>query len=340
MLVTRSVLLCIAFFGLELVFLGYALFLYYPEFTSVSSTSRENYQQLTSVQLLKVSDNNGTFDLWFSTFLLILVPIRPFDIHSRQLVRNTWFKGFENSSDVAMRFVMGGKSMGPDKHFELSEENGTYGDIILIDTVESGSALTNKTLGLINWAHRHVQFSYLMKCDDDTYVFVNNMITELRQRPTTTKLYYGKMLRNSPPIRGKYKWADNEWDLSPVFLPFAMGGGYVLSHDLVAILSEATPKLKWHVNEDTAIGAWISAFDHERKSSDKFCSVWKGTNYPKCQHPLLAYLLFGFSRSELTKQFHHFQEQVNSNTKIITMLAPPTAAAKSEGKPKPKPKPK
>ena len=124
--------------------------------------------------------NINTVDIWFSTFLLILVPSRPFDKDSRQLIRDTWFEGFNNDEDVTLRFVVGTKSMETEKIVKLTEENGTFGDKIFIDIKESYNALTNKTLALINWAHHHANFSYLFKCDDDTYAFVKNIIVELK----------------------------------------------------------------------------------------------------------------------------------------------------------------
>ena len=79
----------------------------------------------------------STPDIWFSTFLLILVPNLPFDKDSRQLIRDTWFEGFNNSKDVALRFVFGTKAMEAEKMVKLTEENGTFGDIIFIDLKET-----------------------------------------------------------------------------------------------------------------------------------------------------------------------------------------------------------
>ena len=151
----------------------------------------------------------------FSTFLLTVVPIRPLDNQDscRKLIRETWFEGFNNSQDVALRFIVDTKAMESDKQAKLTEENGTFGDITFFDAKEDFNALTNKTLAFINWAHRHVKFSYLLKCDDDTYVFVKNMIVELKKRPTTTKLYYGIMYVNRKPKYGEKKWADDNWNL-------------------------------------------------------------------------------------------------------------------------------
>ena len=59
---------------------------------------------------------------------------------------------------------------------------------------------------------------------------------------------------NRKPKYGKKKWADNNWNLSSNYLPFALGGGYVLSHDLVSFVSSQSPHLMWHIhNRDEPI---------------------------------------------------------------------------------------
>ena len=263
----------------------------------------------------------NTSDMWFSTFLLIVVPTRPLDKDSRQLIRDTWFEGFNNSQDVALRFIVGTKAMEYDKQVKLIEENGTFGDIVFVNSKEDFTALTNKTLAFINWAHHHVKFSYLLKCDDDTFVFVKNMIVELKKRPTTTKLYYGIMHENKRPILGKQKWADNNWNLGSYFLPYAVGGGYILSHDLVSFLSQQSPHLMWHINEDTAVGAWVSVLDHEQRSDGKFCLWWKEhTIKLVCDYPLLAFLLFEHMRKELEKHFHYFHDHSNDSIAIFKYI--------------------
>ena len=287
-------------------------------FASTYITNPRNNQPINCSQPEK---RISTSDMWFSTFLLIVVSIRPWDRDSRQLIRDTWFEGFNNSQDVALRFVVGTKAMEYDEQVKLIEENGTFGDIIFVDIKENFTALTNKTLALINWAHHHVNFSYLLKCDDDTFVFVKNMIVELKKRPTTTKLYYGIMDKNKRPLRGKKKWADNNWNLGYFYLPFALGGGYMLSHDLVSFLSQQSPRLMWHINEDTAVGAWVSVLDHERRSDGKFCFWWKEhATKLVCDYPLLAFLLFHHTREDLDKHFHYFHEHSNDSIAIFKYI--------------------
>ena len=306
-------LIGLLFCVLGLAYLSYMKNLRQYKFTAYTLSEEWYGVGVQSVGLPKLQ-NKSNLDTWFSTFLLIIVPSRPGDQDSRQLIRDTWFEGFKDSKDVALRFALGTKGLEPEKRLEFIKENETFADIVFVDITEGSSVLTNKTLAIINWAHNHVKFSYLVKCDDDTYVFLKELIVELRKRQTNTKFYYGKILPSSKPLRGNIKWADNEWDLGPLYLPYAMGGCYILSYDLVAILSELSPYLKWHINEDTAVGAWLSAFDIERRSDERFCYWWKdvikfGCIWSCCEQPILVFMLHGFDHSELKKQFNLFHEQ-------------------------------
>ena len=324
--ITRNQLFCSTLLGIAFLLTISAL--YYRNVISVSTIithtrwtfSVPSRDVTCTCSQSKNRKNTSTPDVWFSTFLLALVPVRPSDKDSRQLIRDTWFKGFKNSQDVALRFIAGTKAIKSDEQVKLIKENGTFGDIVFVDTKEDFTALTNKTLALINWAHHHVNFSYLLKCDDDTFVFVKNMIVELKKRPTTTKLYYGLMHTANKPIHGDVKWADNSWNLGEYYLPFALGGGYILSHDLVSSLSEQSPHLIWHINEDTAVGHWVSALDHERRSDKKLCFWWKG--HPEaCEHPILAVLFFAHQRKNIIKHFHYFHEHSNDSKTVLKYIS-------------------
>ena len=273
--------------------------------------------QYVDVTCYQDVENNHASDAWFSTFLLIVVPIRPSDQDSRQLIRDTWFEGFNNSQDVALRFVLGTRTMPPKEQGVYKKENETFGDIIFVNTAEDVTVLTNKTLAIINWAHRHVKFSYFMKCDYTSYVFVENMIVELRRRPSATKLYFGYFMVDQEIHDSE--WLDDKWIVGSYYLPFARGDGYVISQDLVAILSRDAAHLKWHINEDIAVGAWLSTFEYERKSDNRFCFWWKGHKPSKCGQPILVLAFRGFVNAELKQQFSHFHEQVSSNNLFIML---------------------
>ena len=61
------------------------------------------------------------------------------------------------------------------------KEMATYNDVALVDHKERPRALTNMTITMMKWASDNVNFTYMMKCDDDTYEYVDNVISELKK---------------------------------------------------------------------------------------------------------------------------------------------------------------
>ena len=279
------------------------------------------------VQPRKLMENSA-HDIWFSTFLLIMIPIRASDNDSRQLIRDTCFKGCKSRNDVALRFAISERYLQTEQRLKYIKENASFGDIIFVNTIDSSDTLTNKTLAIFTWAYHHVKYSYFMKCDDDTYVFITEVLNDLKNRQSVEKLYYGIMAPQSKPIRGHKKWADNDWDLGPFYLPFALGGCYIISYDLIKVLSELSPYLKWHINEDTAVGAWLSAFEIERKTGDgRFCFWFKNVSIKgckciqtQCKEAILVILFYNHTRRDLRRHFTSFHEQVSSNLSIKATL--------------------
>ena len=241
------------------------------------------------------------------TFLLIMVPILPASIGSRDLIRGTWYKGFKDSENVMLRYMMGVKGLDQSQISQLHEENNTHGDLVFLDDFMEGvRALTNKTIALMKWASENVNFTYLMKCDDDSFVYVDNAINELRKRSTTTRLYYGVMAIDTKPILDpKDKWSDTTWDLSAVYLPYARGGCYIVSGDLIRLLAKQSEHLKWHLNEDVSVGSWLSAFEYERRDDDLFCYVSYRKNFHPCRRDYrVAHLFHGQSKATLKRLFY------------------------------------
>ena len=236
------------------------------------NATKETKNKLESSALLvqKVTGTNGRLG---PTFLLIMIPILPSNFKSRDLIRSTWYKGFRDSEDVMLRYIMGVNEYSQIN--KLHQENKTYGDLVFLDNFTEGVwALTNKTIALMKWATENVDFTYLMKCDDDTFVYVHNTIRELKRRSTTKSLYYGMMMYNHKPIHNnRSKWIDLKWGLSKRYTPFARGGCYMLSEDLVHLLVRQRHHLKRHHLEDVAVGLWLAPFDYERRNDGLICFI-------------------------------------------------------------------
>ena len=241
----------------------------------------------------------------FTTFLLIMVPILPKSFHSREIIRDTWYKGFSGSKDVMLRFVMGTAGLNDTNVTnKLATENRTHSDLIYFDNLaESRTALTNKTLLLMQWAYSNVEFSYLLKCDDDTFVFVEKMINELKKRPSATRLYYGLIKYNNKPFKSGV-WADTSWKLGETYMPFALGGGYILSSDLIKLIVGNIDYLEWHPNEDTAVGTWLVPYKIELRTDKLLCLslfYWKPAD---CQKDIIMHLFHCVERDMLDEIFY------------------------------------
>jgi len=278
----------------------------------------------------KLSQSTSTFSLTqpttfpeeivnskLSTFLLIMVSSQPGSFVARETIRDTWYSGFKDGEDVVMRFVVGTKGTKKDIVDRLHEENKKCKDLVIMNFIKDNWITpTNKTLSMILWAHDNVDFTYFMKSDQTTFVHVKNMITELKRRQTTKGLYYGKMQFKKKPIRTGSEWQDKNWDLANTYLPFALGAGYILSSDLIAILAHKGSYLAYHPNEDTAIASWLVAYRYERRDDNLWCNTKLNDKQElegKCEDFTIAQFCYGIKEEDLRKWFTRLHSQ---NAKI------------------------
>ena len=247
----------------------------------------------------------------YNTFLLIMIPVMPSYVSNRELIRNTWYKGFNDSEDVMLRFAMGTKDISSNLSTQLNRENDIHKDMIFFENFkENRSALTNKTILLITWAYEYVNFTYFLKCDDDTFVFVKRTVAELMRRPTTTRLYSGKIQKGRPKKKNS-PWQDVGWNLGDTYLPYALGGAYIISSDLIGLVAEGSEHLQWHPNEDTAVGSWLAPYKYERRDDEKICMfVDKDIKSKKCPENQIIHLFYGLTKTKLKERFFNLTEEL------------------------------
>ena len=242
-----------------------------------------------------------------TTFLLIMVSTLPESFIARESIRDTWYHGFNDSEDCIVRFAVGTNGTEGDVVARLKEENEAHRDLVIMEDVRDYYITpTNKTLSMIVWAQDNVDFKYFMKMDPITYVHVNNMVSVLRQRPTTKGLYYGRMQYKKKPNRKSSEYKDPTWDLTATYLPFALGGGYILSSDLIAHLVRRRNYLNLHPNEDTAVASWIVAYYFERRDDDMWCVTKldkRNQLEGECADYLIAQMCYGVSENNLREWF-------------------------------------
>lgn len=106
------------------------------------------------------------------------------------------------------------------------------------------------------------------------------------------RLYWGFLDGRASPKKGG-KWSESGWRLCDRYLPYALGGGYVLGGDLVPKSCSPSPAtlpfpfqvayiganaalLQPFANEDVSVGAWLAglavAYVHEPRFDVEFAS--------------------------------------------------------------------
>ena len=229
-----------------------------------------------------------------STLVLVLVLSRPNSMERRNAIRNTWMKRYgQKQQGVLVKFSIGTNSLSKTTLDDIVHEQDTFGDLLLIhNVVESYSNLTWKVLETFVESNKHYKFSYVLKCDDDTFLALDMIVEELRQRTSKKSYYWGKMFKQSR-VRTTGKFAEKEWFLCDSYPPYALGAAYIISGDLVRIIALNYHKLVKYHNEDVSVSVWISPYDVERRHDERVCEV-KPFTYYSCRktaivlHPVSA----------------------------------------------------
>lgn len=192
-------------------------------------------------------------------FLVLVVPVAPHNKAHRDVIRKTW--GSESpvlGRVVVLVFLLGLHSgeAAEELQQQLVEESREHGDLVQGDFLDCYKNLTIKTMVMLEWLQAHCSgASYAMKIDSDTFLNVPNLIRMLADAPTSNYMT-GLVARNGPVLRDP----NSKWYLpaevypDPVYPPYALGLGYVLSMDLPPKLLEASRQVRAVYIEDVYLG--------------------------------------------------------------------------------------
>lgn len=204
--------------------------------------------------------------------LLLIIMSSPFGAPRRGAIRRSWLQLYHRSLDteITTRFVIGIRNLRDKKRYEILNESSLYQDIILLNDMEdSYHNLTWKVLHTLTLVYREMDFHFLVKVDDDSYVQVNKLVSALRKMGCPGRLFWGYFMGCAmPELKGK--WSELHWFICPHYIPYAMGGGYVLSQRLIQLLARFSEKLLLYQNEDVTMGAWMVPYDIERLHELRF----------------------------------------------------------------------
>ena len=189
----------------------------------------------------------------------------------RDAIRETWMKKYrENVSDVFVKFSIGTDGLSSQDMKKLTLEDATYDDLLLLPHLhDSYNNLTRKVLQSFVALDKLYNSTYLLKCDEDSFVNMDAILRLLNQRRSNQKYYWGYFFKNAEVLMTG-KWRETKWFLCNTYLPYAAGGGYILSHDLVRLLAVNSDNLILYNCEDISVGTWLSPFDIERHHDERF----------------------------------------------------------------------
>ena len=185
----------------------------------------------------------------------------------RQVIRETWKKGFEavNSSAV-IKFVLGTAGLSKSQLSSLKSEQASHNDLLLLGSLKDDyQHRTLKVLKMLQWADNHLHFSYLLKCTEGTYIRLEAIISDLDARKSKQSVYWGYFLGRVAPSK-----TEHNWFLCDTYLPYAMGGGYIISSSLVHIIVRNSAEMILYNNDDATVGVWLAPYKMERKHDVRF----------------------------------------------------------------------
>ncbi|XP_056364098.1 beta-1,3-galactosyltransferase 6 [Oenanthe melanoleuca] len=211
-----------------------------------------------------------------SALLAVVVMSGPKYSERRSIIRSTWMAAARQAphGHVWSRFVVGTAGLGAEELRSLELEQSRHRDLLLLPELrDSYENLTAKVLATYVWLDAHLDFQFALKADDDTFVRLDVLVEELRAKEPR-RLYWG-FFSGRGRVKSGGKWKESSWLLCDYYLPYALGGGYVISADLVRYLRLSSDYLNLWQSEDVSLGVWLAPIDVKRVHDPRFDTEYK-----------------------------------------------------------------
>ena len=198
-------------------------------------------------------------------FLVVLVLSAPDHQERRRAVRETWLRS--PRSDVKAWFVVGSAGLRESTLEALRAEEAAHDDVMMLPMVDAYAGLTDKVLRALVRVDDEWDFNYLLKVDDDTFVNLPAVLEDLDNANYRSGLYWG-FFDGRAPVFKSGQWAEPDYVLCDRYVPYALGGGYVLSANLVNYLARNAPDLHLFSSEDVSVGTWLAPLRNVHRVHD------------------------------------------------------------------------
>lgn len=161
----------------------------------------------------------------------------------RNSLRETWLRD-ETPNVTQWVFLIGNIDKSSVRE-QVLKEQAQYNDIIIMDdVVDDYEHLSDKVLKGFKAIHERFEFDYLLKSDTDTFVNIPTLLKYLRVKEPTAR-YIGTFAhtQDNNEIHGHLKG-----------IYYMLGGGYLLSSDLVQYFAQSQQFMKRSRSEDVTVG--------------------------------------------------------------------------------------
>ena len=262
-------------------------------------TASKSMESVKRSFIRRSETSKNASDTQYFLLMLVMSTANSVGLKRREGIRRSWMKGYkEKTPRILIMFSMGTGNISPFEMKELKNEQSHYGDLLLLtDLHDHYSNLTRKVLVSLVEVDNNYKFSYFMKCDDDVFIALDKLVSELEESFTTKSLYWGYFNTNGwifntrDWIRRMGKNSEKNWFLCSTYLPYASGPGYILSFDLVKRITSNADGLMMYQNEDVSMGVWLSPYTMERYHDQRFyVHTSEHPNSINCQQHLLVHL--------------------------------------------------
>ncbi|XP_064642535.1 beta-1,3-galactosyltransferase 6-like [Lineus longissimus] len=208
------------------------------------------------------------------SFLVIMIITGPDNKARRETIRQTWLSSVPHN--IKCLFVVGTKHLTPEKFAELNQEDHEFHDMLLLkDTQDAYERLTAKVVDAFTWLDMNVNCKFVLKVDDDTFVRVQDVYDELKTRHKEDGALYWGYFTGDARVKKSGPWKEPDWNLCDRYLPYARGGGYVLSAGLVHFIVANQKYFKKYKSEDVSIGAWLGPLEITKLHDQRFDTEYK-----------------------------------------------------------------
>ncbi|XP_043262200.1 beta-1,3-galactosyltransferase 6-like isoform X2 [Colletes gigas] len=179
--------------------------------------------------------------------LVILILSMPDNLEQRAVIRKTWLG--QKYATIEHLFVIGTLDILPEQRETLQSEKHKFNDLLLLPRLPDAYAtLTKKIL---------------------------KELDKWESKGTRRELYWG-FFNGKAQVRRSGPWKETEWILCDYYLPYALGGGYVLSYNLVKFIASNMDVLKLYKAEDVSVGLWLAPLANiERKHDVRFDTEYR-----------------------------------------------------------------